>query len=240
MKIALVGYGKMGKAIEDILISKGIEISFKINRSNVEDTHHIHPDNTDVAIEFTGPDTAFMNIKQLIQQGVSVVSGSTGWTEHLSTIHQMVAEHKVGFLWASNFSVGVNLFFELNRQLAEMMQAYDAYIPSVEEIHHTQKLDAPSGTAITIAQGIMQSYPQLQKWALDGALDKDVLSIKAIRQDPAPGTHTVTYHSAIDDISIRHTAHSRAGFAHGAVVAAQYLKGKQGVYDMKSVLFGKG
>lgn len=238
MKIALVGYGKMGKAIEQILIANGHEISFKISSSNRNDIQLISKDNTDVAIEFTGPETAFDNIMQLVQQGVNVVSGSTGWTMHMETVRAAVSTHQTGFLWASNFSIGVNLFFELNQQLAKMMAKYPQYIPSVEEVHHTQKLDAPSGTAITLAEQILESYPQMQEWKLDTEPSMEQLSIKAIRQDPAPGTHTIQYTSVIDDISICHTAHSREGFAQGAVLAAQYMLGKKGMHDMKAVLFG--
>lgn len=241
MNIALVGYGKMGKAIERIASDRGHRVSFKIDQEAAADIHKVHPENTDVAIEFTGPDAVFGNLQVLLPSGVPVISGSTGWTEKLSEAQDICRENNNAFLWASNFSVGVNLFFELNRQLAKMMQGYRQYIPAVEEIHHTQKLDAPSGTAITLAEGIIAEYAEVKGWKLaseQNENDPSMLSITAIRQDPAPGTHTVLYHSEIDDIEIRHTAHSRQGFALGAVIAAEFIQGKKGIFTMKDVLFG--
>lgn len=231
----------MGKTIESIALDRGHQISFRIDQEAAADIHKVHPENTDVAIEFTGPDAAFQNLQILLPSGVPVISGSTGWTEKLSEAEDICRKKNNAFLWASNFSVGVNLFFELNRQLAKMMHGYQQYIPAVEEIHHTQKLDAPSGTAITLAEGIIEEYRQLKGWKLENGQnrnDPSLLSITAVRQDPAPGTHTVIYHSEIDDIEIRHTAHSRQGFALGAVIAAEFIQGKKGVFTMKDVLFG--
>lgn len=237
MRIALVGYGKMGKAIEQIALAKGYEISFKIQKSNQEFIHQILPSNTDVAIEFTNPEAAFGNISTLLNNGVVVVSGSTGWTQHLEHAKALVAPNHTSFLWASNFSIGVNLFFELNQYLAQLMHGYPQYQPSLTEIHHTQKLDAPSGTAVSLANTILEAYPNLKSWALKPNATATQLPIEAIRQDPAPGTHSILYHSAIDDIEIKHTAHSRLGFAQGAVMAAEFIKGKKGVFNMRDVLF---
>lgn len=237
MKIALVGYGKMGKAIEQIAVANGHEISFKIQKENQGLIHEILPSNTDVAIEFTNPEAAFDNIKTLLNNGVAVVSGSTGWTQNLEQAKALVAPNDTAFLWASNFSIGVNLFFELNQYLAQLMQAYPQYQPSLIEIHHTQKLDAPSGTAVSLANTILEAYPNLKSWALKPNASAGQLSIEAIRQDPAPGTHSILYHSEIDDIEIIHTAHSRLGFAQGAVLAAEFIQGKKGNFYMKDVLF---
>lgn len=238
MKLALVGYGKMGKAIETIALAKGHSISYKIDKDNVEMLSEIRPENTDVAIEFTNPHTAFENIQTLLENGVVVVSGTTGWTERLEEAKEICIQNNTAFLWASNFSIGVNLFFELNQHLARLMSAYPQYQPSITEIHHTQKLDAPSGTAITMAEQILPAYPDFEGWQLKPENAANKLSIESIRQDPAPGTHSVLYHSVIDDIEIKHTAHSREGFAQGAVVAAEFLSDKKGIFTMKDVLFG--
>lgn len=237
MNIALVGYGKMGKTIEQILEARGHHISFKISKENAHLLAEIKPQNTDVAIEFTGPESAFQNLQMLMQQGIRTVSGSTGWKEHLPTIEALCIEKKLGFIWASNFSVGVNLFFELNNKLAQLMKNHPEYLPAIEEIHHTQKKDAPSGTAITLAEPILASNHRFDGWDLSEKAKNNELKITAIRQDPAPGTHTVSYRSAVDDIEIKHTAHSRDGFALGAVLAAEFLAKKSGIFEMKDVLF---
>lgn len=237
MNIALVGYGKMGKTIEQILQARGHKISFRISKSNAQQLAEINPQNTDVAIEFTGPEAAFHNLKMLLNQGIRTVSGSTGWKEKLPEIQALCLEKNLGFIWASNFSVGVNLFFELNNKLAQLMQKHPDYIPEIEEIHHTQKKDAPSGTAITLAESILARDQRHKGWALPEKASENDLIITAIRQDPAPGTHTVSYRSAIDDIEIKHTAHSRDGFALGAVLAAEFLANKSGIFEMKDVLF---
>ena len=236
MKIALIGYGKMGKAIEEIALEKGHEIVLKIDLKN---QHLMKLDNlskAEVAIEFTGPESAYENIKTCLEAGIPVVAGSTGWIGQMEEIKSICKEKKGCFLYASNFSIGVNLFFELNRKMAELMKSHPEYDVSLEEIHHTQKKDAPSGTAISLAKDILSSSLVKKKWVNQESDRTEDLSIISKRIDPAPGTHSVKYSSAIDDIEIIHTAHSRKGFAAGAVLAAEFVVGKQGIFSMKEVL----
>lgn len=236
MKIALIGYGKMGKAIEAIAVAKGHEI---VHRIDLNSQHLMEKDElgkADVAIEFTGPETAYNNILKCFAANVPVVCGSTGWLEHLPDVESLCLEQKRAFLYASNFSVGVNIFFEVNKRLAELMANQSQYEVKMEEIHHTQKRDAPSGTAITLAEQLMEKVRRKQAWVNSETAQPEQLSIVSKRIDPAPGTHSVTYTSAIDDITITHTAHSREGFASGAVIAAEWLKGKTGIFSMKDVL----
>ena len=236
MQIALIGYGKMGKAIEEIALQQGHTISLKINDENLQDFTREKLAGTDVAIEFTGPHSAYENVRQLINWGKPVVCGSTGWTEHLPEINALVQQQGGSFLYASNFSIGVNIFFELNKKLAALMAPHAGYDVTMEEIHHTQKKDAPSGTAITLAEQILAASPIKKNWVNSVAAGKEQLSIISKRTDPTPGTHSIRYHSAIDDIEIIHTAHSRQGFAAGAVLAAAYIHDKKGVFRMQDVL----
>lgn len=236
MKIALIGYGKMGKAIEAIALERGHEIVLKIDETNIADFNQENLERADLAIEFTGPHTAYENIMKLIGTGIPVVSGSTGWLDKMEEVRQLCTEKNGAFIYASNFSVGVNLFFELNKKLAALMHPHKDYSVSLEEIHHTEKRDAPSGTAITLAEGVMETYQSLTKWVNDTEPKQDELLIVSKRIDPDPGTHTIRYTSEIDDIIITHSAHSRKGFALGAVVAAEFLKDKKGVFTMKEVL----
>jgi 4-hydroxy-tetrahydrodipicolinate reductase len=236
MKIALIGYGKMGKAIETIAVEKGHTIVLTIDMDNQVDFTAEKIQQADVAIEFTGPHSAVANIKQCILFGVPVISGSTGWLNEWNEVEAYCQQHNGALLYASNFSIGVNLFFELNTYLAKLMAAHTNYEVMLEEIHHTQKKDAPSGTAISLAEQVLAHIKQKQKWVNEPAASPDELSIISKRIDPAPGTHTITYHSTIDDISITHTAHNRIGFASGAVLAAEFMKGKKGIYTMKEVL----
>ncbi len=236
MKIALIGYGKMGRAIEQIALAKGHDIGLKIGSQNLHDFTEANLQLCDVAIEFSTPHTVVNNLITIINAGLPVVCGTTAWLEHLPAIQALVAEKKVGFIYASNFSVGVNIVFEFNKKLAHIMSQHPSYTPSLEEIHHTQKLDAPSGTAITLAQGVQASYPALTQIVNKATTSGNQLSIISKRIDPAPGTHTVTYQSIIDTIELKHTAHSRMGFADGAVVAAAFIVGKVGNYSMKDVL----
>lgn len=236
MKIALIGYGKMGKAIEEIAIERGHEIVLKIDENNLSEFNKENVDKADVAIEFTGPHTAYNNITKLLGWGAAVVSGSTGWLDKMEEAQALCKEKNGAFIYASNFSVGVNLFFELNKKLAQLMHPHPQYSVSLTEIHHTQKKDAPSGTAITLAEGVMGTYKEFNKWVNDETPKKDELLIVSQRIDPAPGTHIINYTSEIDDITITHTAHNRKGFALGAVVAAEFLSGKKGIYTMKEVL----
>lgn len=236
MKIALIGYGKMGKAIEATALERGHEIVLKIDVNNVNEFTPENVSKADVAIEFTGPHTALGNILKLLEFGVPVVSGSTGWLNQWEEVKRIFAETNGTLLYASNFSIGVNLFFELNKKLAALMHTHSDYTVSLEEIHHTAKIDAPSGTAITLAEQIMEVYPEKKEWVNDAEPKEDQLLIVSKREDPAPGTHTIFYKSEVDDISITHTAHSRKGFALGAVLAAEYAKDKKGILTMKEVL----
>lgn len=230
MKIALLGYGRMGKEIEKIAISRGHEIVIR----KAADTE-IDLTQADVAIDFSIPTSAFENITNCFKNGVPVVSGTTGWLDNYSKALEICEENKGAFIYASNFSVGVNIFFELNKQLAKMMSNIDNYDIAMEEIHHTKKLDAPSGTAITLAEGIIENTSK-ENWDLDEASSENNIPIVAKRIPEVPGTHSVWYNSEVDSIEIKHTAHSRKGFALGAVVAAEWLLGKTGVFTMKDVL----
>ncbi|MGJ7030395.1 4-hydroxy-tetrahydrodipicolinate reductase [Niabella hirudinis] len=236
MNIALIGYGKMGKAIEAVALERGHEIVLKIDVSNPQELNAENIGKADVAIEFTGPHTAFENLVKLIGLGVPVVSGSTGWLEKMPELLSVINRNEGTFLYASNFSIGVNLFFELNKKLAELMHKYGTYSVSLEEIHHTEKRDAPSGTAITLAEQVQEVYTEKKKWVNDVEPAEDELLIISKRIGTVPGTHTTTYSSEIDDISITHTAHNRKGFALGAVLAAEYINDKKGVFTMKDVL----
>jgi 4-hydroxy-tetrahydrodipicolinate reductase len=236
MKIALIGYGKMGKAIEEIALSRGHEIVLKVGIENLEDNTIEKIRLADVAIEFTGPEVAFENIKRCLDAGVPVVSGSTGWLKNLPDAELYSKEKQAGFLYSSNFSIGVNIFFAVNKKLASLMSRHNNYEVSLTEVHHTQKKDAPSGTAITLAEQVMEYIPAKKKWVNEWTDDLAALTIVSDRVDPAPGTHTVTYRSEIDDIEIKHTAHNRKGFAGGAVLAAEFLQNKNGVYHMNDVL----
>ncbi|WP_026753114.1 4-hydroxy-tetrahydrodipicolinate reductase [Sediminibacter sp. Hel_I_10] len=230
MKIGLLGYGKMGKTIEQIAVDRGHDIVLKVNSS----TKSYTIEDCDVAIDFSLPETAVANISECLEAGVPVISGTTGWLDHYSEITALCKKHDGTFLYASNFSLGVNVFFELNKTLARLMGKLPEYNAHIEEIHHTQKLDAPSGTAITLAAGIID-HSSFESWSLNASQHKE-LPITAKRVDNVPGTHTISYTSEIDSIEIKHTAHSRQGFALGAVVAAEYIKDKKGVFTMKDVL----
>lgn len=236
MKLALIGYGKMGKAIEDIALKRGHEVVLAIDIQNAADLNKANLDKADVAIEFTAPESAFSNVITCMKAGIPLVVGSTGWLHHLREAEEACLQHQAALLVSSNFSVGVNLFFELNKKLAALMKGHPEYNVSMEEIHHTQKKDAPSGTALTLAEQILEQTPQKKKWVNAPQMAADELSIISKRIDPAPGTHKITYDSTIDTIEIIHTAHNRMGFATGAVLAAEFLRGKKGVFHMKDVL----
>lgn len=226
----------MGKAIEAIAVAKGHEVILKISSQNKEDLNENNLKKCDVAIEFTNPHSAVHNIKACIDAGIPVLSGSTGWLQELDALKQYCSEKNGGFLYASNFSIGVNIFFEVNKKLAALMAPHAEYHVEVEEIHHTAKKDAPSGTAITIAEQIIEHHPGKTSWVNSPATNDGELNIISKRIDPAPGTHHVRYTSPIDDIEIIHTAHNRQGFAGGAVLAAEFMAGKKGFYSMKDVL----
>ena len=235
MKIALIGYGKMGKTIEEIALQKGHSIPLIIDMDNLHDLTKDNLQKADVAIEFTTPENAMNNILQCFDAGIPVVSGTTGWLNNFDKVKELCIEENGTFLYASNFSVGVNIFFELNKKLAALMSKQD-YNITVEETHHTQKKDAPSGTAITIAEQLLKDLPGKQQWVNYKSEKEEELSIISYRVDPAPGTHSVKYSSDVDDIEIIHTAHNRKGFASGAVLAAEFLKDKKGIFSMKDVL----
>jgi 4-hydroxy-tetrahydrodipicolinate reductase len=236
MKIALIGYGKMGHAIEKVALEKGHEILYRIDVDNYHLLEKDHLSLADVAIEFTTPDTAFDNICRCFDANIPVVCGTTGWLKKWDEITRLCRKQGQSLVYASNYSVGVNIFFEINKFLAGLMESQSQYDVQMEEIHHTQKKDAPSGTAITLAEQILQQISRKKDWVNSESDQSTALSIISKRVDPAPGTHIVKYTSPIDDVEIIHTAHSREGFAAGAVTAAEWIIGKKGVFGMKDVL----
>ncbi|HMT96575.1 MAG TPA: 4-hydroxy-tetrahydrodipicolinate reductase [Ferruginibacter sp.] len=236
MQIALIGYGKMGKAIEEIALQRGHTIGLVVDMHNSIENNAVKLKNCDVAIEFSTPQSAVNNILNCINNGVPVVCGTTGWLKEKIAVEQYCIDKNGTFLYASNFSIGVNIFFELNKKLAALMARQSQYAISVEEIHHTAKKDAPSGTAISLAEQIIDNVPGKTKWLNESSTDPTVVPITSKRIDPAPGTHHVKYTSAIDDIEIIHTAHNRSGFALGAVLAAEFIYDKTGIFTMKDVL----
>ena len=239
MKIALLGYGKMGQTIERIAVERGHEIVLKKDEFNTYDGLL----DADVAIDFSVPAVAVSNISNSFNANVPVISGTTGWLEHYGEMVALCEAKNGGFISSSNFSLGVNLFFELNEYLAKMMSKFDSYTVEMEEIHHTQKLDAPSGTAISLAKGVIKNS-DYTNWKLEtpaanepsASQQAKQINIEAKRIGDVPGTHTVTYNSMVDSIEIKHTAHNREGFALGAIIAAEWIVGKQGVFTMKDVL----
>lgn len=230
MNIALLGYGRMGKSIEAIAMERNHNITLKATSSTTTFDFY----ETDVAIDFSIPSIAVNNIKRAIDAGIPVISGTTGWLEHYEEVLEYCRSKNGTFLYASNFSLGVNIFFEINKRLGQLMASVEGYTTKIEEIHHTKKLDAPSGTAITLAEQIIENT-HYKGWSLDKP-NSDEIHIEAKRIPEVPGTHEVTYNSEIDSISIKHTAHSRQGFALGAVIAAEWIKDKKGIFSMKDVL----
>lgn len=232
MKILLLGYGKMGKAIEKIALERGHEIVGRIDESNRNNI----PKNADVAIEFSQPEGAYNNVRFCVENNIPVVCGTTGWLDKKAEIEKLTQSCNGAFFYASNFSVGVNLFFKLNEQLAKMIKGFPQYDVGIDEVHHTEKKDAPSGTAITLAEGIIRNNPNKTQWVKEETKNSKDLMITSFRIDQVPGTHLVKYRSLIDDIEIRHTAHSREGFARGAVLVAEWIPGKKGVLGMDDFL----
>ena len=231
MKIALIGYGKMGKIIDEIATGRDHDVVARLNET--PDAGNLN--NADVAIEFSQPEAAFNNIKSCLELKVPVVCGTTGWLEQKPEIERIAAEQESAFLYGSNFSLGVNLFFALNEKLAGLMKDFPEYSIQLEEIHHTHKKDAPSGTAISVAEGIIANSQRFDAWKLDETKENQ-LGIFAVRKDEVPGTHSVFYRSEVDEIEIKHTAFNRNGFALCAVIAAEWIVGKKGVFSMKDVL----
>lgn len=231
MRIALVGYGKMGRIIDEIAAQRGHEVVARLKETPTAENLN----NPDVVIEFSLPEAAFGNIKSCLEHQIPVVCGTTGWLEKRKEVEDLAVQNDTAFLYGSNFSLGVNLFFALNKKLAGLMKNRDEYACQLEEIHHIHKKDAPSGTAISIAEGIIQHHPKFDAWKLEETQDNQ-LGIFAIREDEVPGTHSVFYRSEVDEIEIKHTAFNRNGFALGAVIAAEWIRDKKGNFGMKDVL----
>ncbi len=238
MKIALIGYGKMGKIIEKIALSRGHEIVARIDVDNMEDIHSDAFRSADTAIEFTMPKVAEENCRKALEEGVPVVCGTTGWADKMDGIKKLAEEKGKAFFWTSNFSVGVNVFFAVNKYLAKIMNGFDQYDVSMTETHHIHKLDAPSGTAVTLAEGILENLERKKSWTLAGAapVEADSIGIEAIREGEVPGIHTIVYDSPVDSITITHSAKSREGFALGAVMAAEFIQGKKGFLSMQDMM----
>ena len=237
MNIALIGYGKMGKAIEEIAISRGHSVVVKFNSQNPLESSQLRT--TDVAIEFSQPDLALKHIKLCADGQIPIVVGTTAWEEHLPEIINHIDKREASLIYSSNFSIGVNLFFEMNKHLARLMNDQTEYEASITEIHHTHKIDAPSGTAVTLAKDLISNHPTYSSWKLTGQsenMEKSDLPISAIREENVPGTHLISYTSEIDTLTIEHQAHNRKGFALGAVIAAEFIHKKQGVYTMSDIL----
>lgn len=236
MKVALIGYGKMGHTIEKILIDRGHSVPLIIDVDNKADLNPTKLAEVDVAIEFSTPDAAFDNIIKCLEAGVPLVCGTTAWLDRYGEVEALCNKVEGSFFYASNFSVGVNILFNINRRLAELMNGFSEYDVTMEEVHHTMKKDAPSGTAITLAEGIVDNLNRKEKWFCGTTTEADELEIASIRRSVVPGIHTVTYESETDLISITHNAKSRNGFAMGAVLAAEFLKDKKGIYSMNDLL----
>jgi len=232
MKVAIIGYGKMGHEIEQVLLSRGHSVALIIDQDNAHDLCAEKLAGVDVAIEFTTPTTAYSNVHTCIECGTPVVSGTTGWHDKLEELQALCRERNSSMIWSSNYSLGVNITFRLNRYLAELMNRFDAYNVAIEEIHHTQKKDAPSGTAISLANDILERVERKQKWVNEPTEELDAIEITSLREGTVPGTHTVTYESADDKIEIKHTLFSRRALALGAVVAAEFVATRKGVFTI--------
>jgi len=242
MKVALLGYGKMGQIIERFALERGHEVVLKINADNLDDLNKANLSKADVAIDFSAPDAAISNIYACFEANLPIVVGTTGWYGQLQEVKNECLSSNNTLLYGSNFSIGVNIFFHVNKVLAKLMSNFPAYDVQVEEIHHTQKLDSPSGTAMTIAEGIIEELDGKTEWVnelvgspFEDVIKKEQVLIESHRIENVPGTHTVVYSSEVDDIELKHTAHSRAGFALGAIVAAEWLQNKQGFYNIADI-----
>ena len=235
MNIALIGYGKMGKSIEKMATERGHHISSIVDLDSRERLSEIAPNNTNVVIEFSNPSSAFDNISACLRKKVPVISGTTGWLDQLPNIEALCVAHQGTFLTASNFSLGVNIFFKLNEWLSQVIGQFPDYKIDIEETHHLQKLDKPSGTAITLAENIIKTHPHYRRWDLNASKENDV-NIASIRQAEVTGKHVINYHSSIDTIAITHKAHSREGFALGAVLVAEWIQNKKGIFTMNDFI----
>uniref|UniRef100_UPI0040561EB5 4-hydroxy-tetrahydrodipicolinate reductase n=1 Tax=Alistipes sp. TaxID=1872444 RepID=UPI0040561EB5 len=232
MRVAIIGYGKMGHEIEQVLLSRGHSVALIIDQNNAHDLCAEKLAEVDVAIEFTTPTTAYSNVRTCIECGTPVVSGTTGWHEQLAELQALCRERGSSMIWSSNYSLGVNITFRLNRYLAELMNRFESYNVAIEEIHHTQKKDAPSGTAISLANDILERVERKQKWVNEPTEEADAIEITSLREGTVPGTHTVTYLSEDDKIEIKHTLFSRRALALGAVVAAEFVATRKGVFTI--------
>lgn len=236
MRILILGYGKMGKAIEEVAEERGHVIAHKININNTSALKFIDKGDIDVAFEFTQPDAAVENIRFCLNHGIPVVCGTTGWLDQRAEVEQLCSSKNGALIYSSNFSLGVNLFFALNRVLARLMRPYTGYVPHITEIHHTEKKDQPSGTAITLANDLISASENLRRWVNEPGGQSGDLPIISIREAGEPGTHVVLYKSVIDEIEIRHKAFSRTGFALGALLAGEWIIGKSGIFSMKDFM----
>lgn len=236
MKLAIIGYGKMGKAIEEIAVKRGHEVCLKINLDNIEEFTIENLKKADVAIEFTIPKSAVENFKKCFEAKLPLVSGTTGWLDRKEEIENDCLKNETAFFHASNFSIGMNIFFNLNKKLANLMNNFDEYDVSLDETHHVHKLDAPSGTAIVLAQDVIDNLERKNTWKEEENLQENEIAVKSHRIGEVPGTHTINYNSEVDEISITHRAKSRKGFAFGAVLAAEFLVGKKGIFGMEDML----
>ncbi len=236
MNLLIIGYGKMGKSIESIAKERGHNIAGIIDVDNEDLLHEIDPSKVDVAIEFSQPDAAFENIRTCLQRSIKILSGTTGWLDRKEEVKHLCRTNNGTFFYASNYSIGVNLFFRLNAYLANLIKDYPQYEPTMTEVHHTEKKDAPSGTAISLAEDIISNIPGIKNWDNDNAKNPESLSIKSERTGEVPGTHIINYLSEVDRIEIKHEAFSRKGFALGAVLVADWLKDKEGMLDMNDFL----
>ncbi|MBK7359476.1 MAG: 4-hydroxy-tetrahydrodipicolinate reductase [Saprospiraceae bacterium] len=235
MKVCLIGFGKMGRAIEQQLLLRGHQVAYKLGRNEEPFLEKALAD-SDIAIEFSSPEAAVNHLKTCFKMQCPVICGTTGWTDAWDEIQDALKQSNSAFIFASNFSIGVQLFFELNRKLAQLMGSRPEYQCSIHEVHHTHKKDAPSGTAISLAQDIIGNHPNYSSWSLDKQLSSETLPIYSERKDPVVGIHQINYNSTIDTLEIKHTAHNRDGFALGAVLAAEFLIGKRGNFTMRDVL----
>ncbi len=236
MKAALIGYGKMGREIERILLERGHSVPLIIDIDNAADLNADNLKGIDVAIEFSAPDAAFGNIRACLEAGTPVVCGTTAWLDHYDEAVKICRDRNGAFFYASNYSIGVNIFFKINRELARLMNKYAEYDVTIEEVHHTQKKDAPSGTAITLAEGVLASLERKRSWVCGTTTAPDELEIGSIRRSVVPGIHTVTYESPADVLTVSHTIKSRSTLAMGAVAAAEFLCGKKGIYNMEDMM----
>ncbi len=236
MKIALIGYGKMGKTIEGIAISRGHQVVYRVDKSTTDKLTDLTPETVDVVIEFSSPEAAYNNLSYCMKAGLKVVCGTTGWLAERPEIEELCKANKAAFFYASNYSIGVNLFFQLNKMLAKIVNPHTQYEVFTSEIHHTEKLDSPSGTAITLAEGLIENLEGKESWINNEIPKPAEVPIWSSREGKVPGTHAIKYISEVDEIEIKHTAYSRSGFALGAVVAAEWLSDKVGSWGMDDML----